>query len=164
MKTCPQCGSLAFDDQDTCYGCMHRFFRKPPASVFDVADTPSEQHAGPVGRALAGVVLVERGADGRETCHLVSPGTQLVIGRSLRCDVVLAAPDVSRVHARVGLDEAGAWLEDCGSSNRTYLAASPVSGRTPLSEGSEFSICGTTFHVHVLASGGQRESRGARRA
>ena len=25
MKACPICGSLTFDDSDTCFGCMHRF-------------------------------------------------------------------------------------------------------------------------------------------
>lgn len=25
MKACPICGSLTFDDADTCYGCLYRF-------------------------------------------------------------------------------------------------------------------------------------------
>ena len=25
MKTCPVCQSVAFDDAETCFGCMHRF-------------------------------------------------------------------------------------------------------------------------------------------
>ena len=25
MKMCPICGARAFDDADTCYGCLHRF-------------------------------------------------------------------------------------------------------------------------------------------
>ena len=25
MKTCPICHAVAFDDAETCYGCLHRF-------------------------------------------------------------------------------------------------------------------------------------------
>lgn len=31
MKTCPVCGSVIFDDMDTCFGCMHRFQGDEPA-------------------------------------------------------------------------------------------------------------------------------------
>lgn len=29
MKTCPVCNALAFDDADTCFGCLHSFADEP---------------------------------------------------------------------------------------------------------------------------------------
>ena len=33
MKTCPICSAIAFDDQQTCFGCMHSYAEKPPADA-----------------------------------------------------------------------------------------------------------------------------------
>ena len=46
MKTCPHCGSLAFDDLDTCYGCMYRFGISAP-----VQDCPASRERGTCGGA-----------------------------------------------------------------------------------------------------------------
>ena len=32
MKTCPICGARAFDDAETCFGCLHRFVDEEPAA------------------------------------------------------------------------------------------------------------------------------------
>ena len=29
MKTCPVCHAVAFDDAETCFGCLHRFGDEP---------------------------------------------------------------------------------------------------------------------------------------
>jgi hypothetical protein len=95
------------------------------------------------------VVIVQRDRDDQETCHLLTPHTQLAIGRSLRNDIVLTSPDVSRLHARVGFDEDRVWVEDLGSSNHTYVHGIAISGREHVSDGEEFSICETRFRIHM---------------
>lgn len=32
MKTCPVCSAVAFDDQVTCYGCLHNFEKDSQAA------------------------------------------------------------------------------------------------------------------------------------
>ena len=52
MKTCPVCQSVAFDDAELCYGCMHRFgeveitpeSNMPP--VFSIRFTPELEKTG----------------------------------------------------------------------------------------------------------------------
>lgn len=54
MKTCPVCQAVAFDDAETCFGCMHRFeeddavpkINTPP--VFSIRFTPELGKAGSV--------------------------------------------------------------------------------------------------------------------
>ena len=33
MKTCPVCSAIAFDDQMTCYGCLHAFEEAPASET-----------------------------------------------------------------------------------------------------------------------------------
>ena len=53
MKTCPVCQAVAFDDAETCFGCMHRFGEDgavaagndtPP--VFSIRFTPEREKTG----------------------------------------------------------------------------------------------------------------------
>jgi hypothetical protein len=49
MKTCPVCNAVAFDDQATCYGCLHSYEKdaapteptKTPEPVSGLSDTAS---------------------------------------------------------------------------------------------------------------------------
>lgn len=38
MKTCPVCNAIAFDDQKTCYGCLHDFEKS--SLVGETEETP----------------------------------------------------------------------------------------------------------------------------
>ena len=44
-----------------------------------------------------------------------------MIGRSRRCDIVLADPNVSRQHAEIRRQDDGFMLRDLGSTNGTRL-------------------------------------------
>jgi pSer/pThr/pTyr-binding forkhead associated (FHA) protein len=66
------------------------------------------------------------------------PG-ELMVGRSSRCDVVLADPTVSRRHARLRFRD-GRWtLEDLDSMNGTSLNGRPV-GRCELRPGDRLAL------------------------
>ena len=78
-----------------------------------------------------------RTADAAPTAHVSLPaeGT-IVVGRSRGCDVVMAAPTVSRHHLELRAVD-GAWLAvDLGSSNGTWLLGRRV-GRARVTPGDE---------------------------
>ena len=53
--------------------------------------------------------------------ELGTPGHVLILGRAETCDGTLGDPDLSREHARVRRDWAGATLADLGSKNGTRV-------------------------------------------
>jgi hypothetical protein len=80
------------------------------------------------GPSPAQTVLYERPPVAAARYALRGPGVDLelsgpvtVIGRSRRCDVVLADPNVSREHAEVRLTGSQAVLRDLGSTNGTRV-------------------------------------------
>lgn len=60
---------------------------------------------------------------------------ETVLGRQAECDVLLTEGHASRRHARLSIEADGAWLEDLGSANGTYLNGSRISGRARLASG-----------------------------
>ena len=41
MKTCPVCNAVAFDDQATCYGCLHDFEKGSSPGETSTASDPA---------------------------------------------------------------------------------------------------------------------------
>lgn len=60
---------------------------------------------------------------------------ETVLGRQAECDVLLTEGHASRRHARLSIEADGAWLEDLGSANGTYLNGSRIAGRARLASG-----------------------------
>ena len=60
----------------------------------------------------------------------VAVGKRATIGRSSRCDLTLASPLVSRVHAEVVRTSAGPVLRDLGSVNGTFVNGAKVAVAT----------------------------------
>jgi DNA-binding winged helix-turn-helix (wHTH) protein len=75
---------------------------------------------------------------GRREIALV-PGENL-IGRDHSAVVWINDESVSRRHARIVVDEAGATLEDLGSKNGTFLHGRPVHQPTRLEDGDEITL------------------------
>jgi DNA-binding winged helix-turn-helix (wHTH) protein len=63
-----------------------------------------------------------------------------VIGRERTAVVWINEESVSRHHARVVVGEDGAWLEDLGSKNGTFLRGRAVTRPTRLEDGEEFTL------------------------
>jgi len=61
----------------------------------------------------------------------LGPGP-LLVGSGERSDVVLEGGGVSVRHARIGLDAAGPWVRDLGSTDGTRVNGASVDGRTVL--------------------------------
>lgn len=58
-----------------------------------------------------------------------------IIGRGDNCDIRMSRPEVSRNHCLIGISSGGAWVEDLGSMNGTFVNGTRVESRTVLVEG-----------------------------
>ena len=72
--------------------------------------------------------------------HPLPPGAELVVGRSDGCDVTIADGSVSRLHARLVGDGEGAYVEDLGSANGTFVDGTRARGRVRLADGQEVRV------------------------
>lgn len=77
-------------------------------------------------------------------------GQVLLVGRSRRCGLRLDAPDVSSDHARIGVEQNQAWVEDLGSTNGTLVNGEKISGRRYLDMGDRIGIGAEFILVPVL--------------
>jgi pSer/pThr/pTyr-binding forkhead associated (FHA) protein len=100
--------------------------------------TPEDQAEVPL------VFREERPAAGRTLP--VQAGT--TIGRD-GCDINLADPEVSRRHAAIRADDAGAApaIEDLGSRNGTWVNDRRIDAPTPLRDGDLVRLGNTVFYV-----------------
>lgn len=83
------------------------------------------------------VVEDERGALVGETALLEG---SLTVGRTPENDLVLNGSTISRQHARLTLEGAGATITDLGSANGVLVDDRPISGPTQINEGSRVRI------------------------
>ncbi len=56
----------------------------------------------------------------------------VTIGRSAQCDIVISSPLVSRIHAKLIKEPSGWVVEDCDSTNGTFINAQRIQGRHKL--------------------------------
>jgi DNA-binding winged helix-turn-helix (wHTH) protein len=78
---------------------------------------------------------------------------ETLIGRGDECGVVLPSTQVSRVHARVRVDQKAVTLEDLGSKNGTWVNGERLRGPTPLADGDEVTF--GTFRVRFRRGAAQ---------
>jgi pSer/pThr/pTyr-binding forkhead associated (FHA) protein len=85
----------------------------------------------PVLRVLEPVALAGR---------TVAVAGELTFGRAPGCDVQLDDTYVSQVHARVALTADGVLVDDCNSTNGTYVNSAKVHGPTVLRPGDRLQL------------------------
>jgi DNA-binding winged helix-turn-helix (wHTH) protein len=80
----------------------------------------------------------------RPPCRLVVDGRghdlvngENLVGRSIDCAVRIESTDVSRRHARIVVEGTEARVEDCGSTNGTFVRGERIAGVVPLADGDE---------------------------
>ncbi len=78
----------------------------------------------------------------RASCRLIVDGRVIelangenLVGRAVECAVRLDSTDVSRRHARITVHDAGAALEDLGSTNGTFLNGKRLTAPAKLTAG-----------------------------
>jgi DNA-binding winged helix-turn-helix (wHTH) protein len=62
------------------------------------------------------------------------------IGRAPEATVQIDSPGVSRLHARIRIENGVATLEDVGSKNGTHLNGTRIDGARPLADGNEIRL------------------------
>jgi sigma-B regulation protein RsbU (phosphoserine phosphatase) len=67
-----------------------------------------------------------------------------VIGKGPTCDIILADPHVSKLHARIERTPDGHYIEDLKSKNRTQIGGRDITRRR-LRDGDVIGICGYQF-------------------
>jgi hypothetical protein len=102
--------------------------------------------------------------EGAEAGAQVSIEDALVIGRADDADLTLADAGVSRRHARVSADPAGASIEDLGSSNGTFVNGERVEGSQQLSDGDQIQLGGAILSVSAGTAETQMIDPGATEA
>jgi len=78
------------------------------------------------------LVMIEGVDPGRRI--LLRPGT-ITVGRDGARDLVLADQDVSRLHARISVDDDRVVVEDTHSTNGTFVDGRAISGPVELVDG-----------------------------
>jgi DNA-binding winged helix-turn-helix (wHTH) protein len=94
----------------------------------------------------------------RGESHDVPPGGS-VIGRDRACAIQIDADSVSRHHARVRATRDGAWVEDLGSKNGTWVDGERIHGEVALTDGATFKLGSEAVRVEM--SGDQRPTKTA---
>lgn len=77
---------------------------------------------------------------------------ETVLGRQAECDVLLTEGHASRRHAKLVLAEDGAYLEDLGSANGTFINGSRITGRVRLASGDRLRFDVEEFDFRIPAS------------
>ena len=75
----------------------------------------------------------------------------VVIGRSSDCAISLPHPSVSRNHCRIWREDGAFWIEDCGSTNHTYLNGKDIA-RTQLRDGDQISVGSNAIKFFIGSS------------
>lgn len=102
-------------------------------------------------------------SDGEEQeIPLLKPET--TIGRSSGCDVVLEAPTVSRVHARIAQEAAGCLLIPVGTRHNTYVNDEYVSQPRLLHDGDRIQLASEKLVFHFDERPAHPEETPSRRA
>ncbi|HNO74160.1 MAG TPA: ATP-binding cassette domain-containing protein [Nitrosomonas mobilis] len=70
--------------------------------------------------------------DKRNTGFDLKGKSLVTIGRSPQCDIEIPSPLVSRVHAKLIKEPSGWVLEDCSSTNGTFINAQRIEGKQKL--------------------------------
>jgi predicted component of type VI protein secretion system len=97
---------------------------------------------------VIGIVFVEeKPMEGRE----LQPEDGAVIGRE-GTDIVLADPEVSRRHAAIRGQDAGAAIEDLGSTNGTFVNDERIEGVCALRDGDVVRLGNTVWRVRASAT------------
>jgi 3-deoxy-7-phosphoheptulonate synthase len=118
----------------------------PPRSTLP---PPVSGHAedGAEGFGLPNLICIE----GDEVGRSYAIERELTIGRSSGCGLVVPHPDVSRLHARIFVDDAGTvHLEDAGSANGTRVNRVAVIGVKSLHDGDKIRIGPAVFRYARL--------------
>ena len=112
----------------------------PPVEAMPTARARRGRH-GEVGRLVVLKPKERKGA-------AFPIGTEITIGRAPNCTIMI--PDdtyVSQLHARLFRNGEGAWVEDLGSTNGSYLNGARLTGAQQIDKGDRLQIGSTIMEA-----------------
>ena len=112
----------------------------PPVETMSVARARKGRH-GEVGRLIVVKPKERKGA-------AFPIGAEITIGRAPNCTIMI--PDdtfVSQLHARIFRNGEGAWVEDLGSTNGSYLNGARVTTAEQMDKGDRLQIGSTIMEA-----------------
>lgn len=133
-------------------GSARRRARQPVAAGV-AADSSSPRVAVPASPTAVPtqLVIVEPAAQQGTVIPLTTAAAggsgEVVLGRSGACTFRLDDTYASSAHARVIARSDGAWVDDLGSTNGTYVNSHRVSGSVPLQRGDLIQVGSTVMEV-----------------
>jgi hypothetical protein len=110
----------------------------------DFDDDYTEIDAGPSG-PLAWLII----ADGPRRGHMLKIVPGQTIGRK-GADIVWDDPKISRLHARITLEDGAFYVWDFGTPNGTYVNGERIRSATPIQENDTLKMGETTFVLKTL--------------
>jgi hypothetical protein len=147
MKTCPHCGSTAFDDMAVCYGCLRSFDEMVyllEASEHFVADenddlqveepSPEILNSASASSQLRFHVSVQ-GLFGYDVYLNRAEGAQLTIGCARDNNIVLPHTEAKRHPLVVYYAQGRAWVQGTGSAQKALVDGVPLAGTRCLQQG-----------------------------
>lgn len=84
-------------------------------------------------------------------------GEEVVLGRSLECELAIVSAHVSRRHARLSVEDDQLYVEDLGSSNGTVVNGKLVQGKTALRHEDELRFHDVIFRITESYAGKRSE-------
>lgn len=102
--------------------------------------TPTQTDSGSWPTAQQQYRLTVEDESGRLIFDRSVPPNGLTIGRLAPCEVLLKGTPVSRQHARVAVDDEGAFISDLGSANGTFVDGNRIEGDKGLDDRSLIEI------------------------
>jgi len=86
-----------------------------------------------------------------------------VIGREGAGVIAVQSSTVSRRHARIVIDAAGAAIEDLGSKNGTYVNDQPLTGLARLTDGDQVRVGSLLFTFRIAGASASTETQSSQR-
>jgi len=91
--------------------------------------------------------------DGKQAgMEVAIPGPKFLIGRGSDCQLRPQSHLVSRKHCAILVDAGAAAIEDCGSTNGTFVNGEKIQQRRELKNGDRIKIGVLAFDVHLAVS------------
>ena len=128
MKTCENCGSMAFDDMEMCFDCMGSF-----AEPLAESGLSSEQTAARLQVALAGYFCYELLLQKLE-------GRSLSVGSAAENAIVLPLEQVATHLLEVFYAHGHIWAESTGATPQVIVDEIPLCGTVRIQPGTKINV------------------------
>lgn len=116
------------------------------AKTVDLEDSEETEKIRAADEALVLVLIAHPQQRSLGQRHHLKQGSAIEVGRSPECEIDFPdVPLLSRVHARIGWDDGGVWVEDLDSTNGTFVNQMRIEDRGILESGDRIQCGGVHF-------------------